>query len=587
MSDRSGPNQLAGLVALALLSGCQNPSTGPAPETTRVTDSPEWFVERARESGLEFLHFNGMSGEFFIPENMSPGIGVLDYDNDDDLDVYVVQGQMLGTNKTLAQALVPPSADQPLKGRLFRNDLTTGADGRRVLRFTDVTEPSGIDARVYGVGVAAADINNDGCTDLYLTNFGPNQLFRNNCDGTFTDLSTHSGIEATGWSVSASFLDYDRDGWLDLFVARYLDYTLDTNTDCAGPGGEEDYCNPSAYLPQKSHLFRNNGDATFSDVTAQALVSGEYGPALGVSTADFDGDGWIDIFVANDSEEDELWINQRDGTFRNTALLAGVALTVDGRAEASMGVDAGDFDNDGDEDLFVTVLRSEGHNLFVNDGSGTFDDRSAPSRLGPDSLRSTGFGAAWFDGDNDGWLDILTVNGTIIALEAQRQADVAFPQRQPKQLFRNLANGQFEDITDRAGAILARAQVGRGAAFSDLDNDGDVDVLVANDAGPTELLINEVGNRNHWVGLRLVGAGGRDMLGARVEVTLPDGSTLWRRARSDGSYASANDPRVLVGLGDATGQPTVRVHWPGGGVDAWSDVAIDRYTTLAEGTGSP
>ena len=572
-------------LVLALSAGCRDRSGDAPADTSADASGPEWFVDRAQEVGLSFVHFNGMSGEFYIPENMGPGVGLLDYDNDGDLDVYLVQGQMLGADKPPAQALIPPRPDLPLKGRLFRNDLTVGADGSRTLRFTDVTDSSGIDARVYGVGVAAGDIDNDGCVDLYLTNFGPNQLFRNNCDGTFADISKPSGTEAAGWSVSASFLDYDRDGLLDLFVARYLEFTVATDVDCLGPTGEEDYCNPKAYRAQASRLFHNTGNGTFSDVTASARMSAEFGPALGVSTADFNGDGWIDIFVANDSEEDQLWINQRDGTFRNTALLSGVALSISGVAEASMGVDAADVDNDGDEDLFMTELTSQGHNLFVNDGSGTFEDRSAPSGLGPASLAYTGFGTAWFDFDNDGRLDILTVNGKISAIQAQRRAGEPLPQRQPKQLFRNRGDGRFEDVSDRAGAVIARAQVSRGAAFGDVDNDGDVDVLVANDSGPTELLINEVGNQRHWLGLRLVGERPRDMLGARVEVTRTDGATLWRRARSDGSYASANDPRVLVGLGDSADAPRVRVHWPSGRIEEWSDVGIDRYTTLTEGGG--
>ena len=543
----------------------------------------EWFVERARDTGLDFVHFNGMSGEFYIPENMAPGAGLLDYDNDGDLDVYLVQGQMLGPGKTLSQARFPPAA--PPRGRLFRNDLKAGSGATPTLQFVDVTAESGIDARVYGMGVATGDYNNDGCVDLYLTNFGRNQLLRNNCDGTFRDASRESGTDDDGWSVPAAFLDYDRDGWLDLYVGHYLDYSIEKDLKCLGRTGEEDYCHPSAYQPQPSRLYRNNRNGSFTNVTARALVGARFGPALGVTTADFNADGWIDIYVANDTQENQLWTNQRDGTFRNTALLAGAALTVDGDAEASMGVDAGDFDNDGDEDLFMTELTSQGANLYVNDGSGTFEDRSARSELGPRSVPFTGFGAAWFDFDNDGWLDVLTVNGTITAIEAQRRLNDPFPQRQVKQLFRNLGNGRFEDVSSRAGGVFRNASVGRGAAFGDIDNDGDVDVVVANDSGPTELLVNETGTRKHWLGLKLAGVKGRDMLGARVGVTSQNGSTRWRRARADASYASANDPRVLVGLGDSTTPARVRVQWPSGRVEEWSDVAIDRYTTLTEGSG--
>jgi hypothetical protein len=574
------------LLGLAWLTGCRADRAAHAPsQAAGVSGEPEWFVDRAHDVGLDFVHFNGMSGQFYFPESMAPGVGLLDYDNDGDLDVYLVQGTMLGANE-ISQATSPPRNSLPLKGRLLRNELTIQADGTRAVRFIDVTEQSRIDASGYGMGVAAGDFDNDGCVDLYLTNFGPNQLFRNRCDGTFTDVSKQSGTDDQGFSVSASFVDYDRDGWLDLFVGNYLDYSIESNQECFLVSGERDYCPPTAYRAQPDRLYHNNRDGTFSDVTAKALVGGEYGPALGVTTADFNGDGWLDIYVANDNHDNLLWVNQRDGTFRNTALLSGAALTADGKAEASMGVDAGDFDNDGDEDLFITELTGEGSNLYVNDGTGVFEDRSAHSGLGPLSLPSTGFGAAWFDFDNDGWLDVATMNGTIAAIEALRRANDPFPLRQRKQLFRNLANGRFEEVTDSAGAAFRLSDVGRGAAFGDIDNDGDVDVLVGNAAGPTRLLMNNVGSRRHWLGLRLVGESGkRDMYGARVGVFRGTGPTLWRRARADGSYASANDPRVLVGLGDSTETPRVRVVWPSGRMQEWTTAAIDRYTTLTEGSG--
>ena len=330
-------------------------------------------------------------------------------------------------------------------------------------------------------------------------------------------------------------------------------------------------------------MYRNLGNGRFVDITAKALIGGKFGPALGVVTADFNGDGWIDIYVANDGTENLLWINQRNGTFKETALLAGAAVNELGKPEASMGVDAGDVDNDGTEDLFFTNLTGEGHDLLVNDGSGTFHDASARSTLGPASLPYTGFGTAWFDFDNDGLLDLLVVDGRV-ALEGR--AHGPFPYDQRKQLFRNLGNALFKDVTDQAGAVFRLSEVGRGAAFGDIDNDGDVDVVVGNDAGRLRLLINSVGNRNHWLGVRLVGEHApRDMLGTEVAVIRQDGSTLWRRARSDGSYASANDPRVLVGLGNSAERPNVRVRWPSGRVEEWDDMTIERWTTLKEGGG--
>ena len=575
------------VLAFGLLVSCAGDKSGPGsskrPERTAEAPQPdEWFTDRAEETGLDFVHFNGMSGKFYQPEIMAPGVAMFDYDNDGDLDIYVVQGQMLGAGK----ALLPPKGPLPLKGRLYRNELTVHEDGTRTVRFTDVTDASGIDASGYGMGVATGDFNNDGCVDLYLTNLGPNQLFQNNCDGTFTDVSRQSGTNDPGWSVSASFLDFDRDGWLDLYVGNYLNWSIQTNTQCFNPSGRTDYCPPRVYRPQPSRLYHNNRNGTFTDVTAAAGMANEFGPALGVVTADFNGDGWIDIYVTNDGQANQLWINQRNGTFKNMGLLSGAALNANGKSKAGMGVDAGDFDNDGDEDLFVTNLTSEGSDLYVNRESGMFEEQSASSGLGFASLAYTGFGTAWFDFDNDGWLDILTVNGAVQTSEALTQPNDPFPLHQRKQLFRNLGNGRFEEVTDRAGAVFQLSEVGRGAAFGDIDNDGDVDVVVANNNGKVRLLINNIGNRNNWLGLRVIGKQApRDMLGARIEIVREDGSTLWRRARADASYASANDPRVLVGLGHATKAPKVRVTWPSGLVEEWTEVAINRYTTLKEGSG--
>ena len=303
-----------------------------------------------------------------------------------------------------------------------------------------------------------------------------------------------------------------------------------------------------------------------------------------MSTADFDGDGWIDIYVANDVHPNLLWMNRGDGTFREGGLLSGAALSGDGAAEASMGVDAGDFDNDGDFDLFMTHLPTEGNNLYENDGAAFFEDVSIRTGLGPASHGRTGFGAAWFDVDNDGWLDLLAVNGAIEAIDGR--GDQPFPYDETNLLFRNLGNGRFEDATDRAGAALRLSEISRGAAFGDIDNDGDTDVVVSNNSGRARLFVNEVGAGNHWLGLRLTGSGGRrDMLGARVAV-MGNGAAIRRHVRTDGSYASAHDPRVLVGLGGSAQAPRVRVIWPSGRVEEWNDLPIDRYTTLVEGEGT-
>jgi hypothetical protein len=585
-----GLRQAAGVAVLLLVGGCHSGGDASG-ASSPTTAQPAWFVDRAEETGIDFIHVNGMSGQFYMPEILGPGVAFLDYDNDGDLDIYLVQSGGFERRQS--------------NDRLYRNDLVVNAAGTRTLRFTDVTKTSGIEARGYGMGVATGDFNNDGWVDIYLTKFdAPNQLLRNNGDGTFTDVSKESGTDHHSWSVSASFVDIDRDGWLDLYVGNYLRYRLESSTTCSSPTGAPDYCTPDSYPALPDRLYRNRRNGTFADVTTTARVAGEFGPALGVSTADFDGDGWIDIYVANDGRENQLWLNRHDGTFENGALLAGVALPVSGKAEGSMGVDAGDFDNDGDEDLVMTELTAEGSNFYVNDGTGVFTDASAPSAIGPASLPFTGFGAVWLDFDNDGLLDLLAANGTVQIIEALRQAGDPFPMHQKKLLMRNIGGGRLEDVTARAGAAFALSEVGRGVAAGDVDNDGDVDVLIGNNNGRTRLLINQAAVGKHWLGLRLLGPprsdrdklpappkgppdgqGARDMVGARVEVIPNHGTSLWRRARADGSYASANDPRALVGLGDAGGPVSVRVRWPSGRSEMFTSVSVDRYVTLTEGTG--
>jgi hypothetical protein len=557
-----------------------SPDARPADAAASRDAAADWFTDRAEQTGLDFVHFNGLIGKFHQPEVMGAGAAVFDYDNDGDLDVYLVQSGTLAQGTPL---IAPPPV---VEDRLYRNDLEVSSDGARVLRFTDVTRASGIRTRGYGMGVATGDIDSDGDVDLYVTGLSRNQLFRNNGDGSFTDVSEASGTgDPDSWGVSAAFLDFDRDGWLDLFVGNYLRYSLAIHIDCVGVAGLPDYCRPSAYRPQPSRLYRNLGNGTFADVTIKSGLARQFGPALGVSTADFNGDGWIDVFVANDEQENQLWINQRNGTFLNTALAAGAALGASGERKANMGVDSGDFDADGDEDLIITELIGQGSTLYVNDGTSQFEEQSARTGIRQASLPYTGFGTAWFDYDNDGWLDILAVNGDVNqnAAAVARPSD-PFPLGQRKQLFRNV-QGRFEDVTSRAGRVFELVEVGRGAAFGDIDNDGDTDVVVTNGAGRARLLINNVGQSRHWLGLRLVGRDSpRDMVGARVGIVRASGAILWRRVRADGSYASANDPRVLVGLGDSTEALRVRVVWPTGEQEEWSSVPVDRYMTLRQGT---
>ena len=533
------------------------------------------FDEVAEKVGLTFRHYNGMNGKFFLPEIMGAGAALFDYDNDGDLDVFLVQGNVLEPGDKPSTTMFPfPKTELP-HHKLFRNDLKLGKP-----QFVDVTEKSGIAATGYGMGVAAGDINNDGRPDLYITNLGSNQMYLNKGDGTFVDVTKSSNTDDQRWSTSAAFFDYDRDGWLDLMVVNYANFSPDNNPTCYAATSARDYCTPRVFRAPGNRLFHNRRDGTFEDVTASAGVAKEFGHGLGIVTADFNNDGWLDIFVANDGDPNQLWINQRNGTFANDALLAGAAVNRDGKPEAGMGVDAADFDGNGTDDVFVTHLMEETNTLFTNLGQATFEDRTREAGVAMPGRRFTGFGTLFFDYDNDGWLDLLIVNGAVQLLpELLRKGD-PFPLGQPKQLFHNQGDGSFVEIIDNAGANFQVPEVGRGAAFGDIDNDGDTDVLVTNNNGPVRLLLNQSGNRNHWLGLRLIGKSGRDMLGASVEVVVTKTQTLRRRARTDGSYLSANDPRVLVGLGNATRVEVVRVRWPDGSVTELKSPPVDRYTTI-------
>jgi hypothetical protein len=496
---------------------------------------------------------------------------------------------MLPENKPVEDALVAPRHPLPLTDRLYRNDLAEpGTTSKPFLRFTDVTEEAGVQAFGYGMGAAAGDYDNDGWVDLYVTNYGPNQMLRNNGDGTFTDVTEQTGTGDDAWSVPVTFFDYDRDGWLDLFVGNYIEAYLENRPICRDFTGAQDYCGPGSFDPLPDRLFRNRGDGTFEDVTPLAgLVSG-FGGALGVVAADFNGDGWLDLYIANDGLPNNLWINGGDGTFPDDALLAGCSVNAQGKAEASMGVDAADFDRDGDLDLFMTHLTGETNTLYRNDGQGNFTDVTVSTGLGPPSRGQTSFGTSAFDYDNDGWLDLLIVSGAVKKIEALARQGDPFPVHQPNQLFHNLGTGRFEEVSDRAGAAFELSEVSRGALFGDIDNDGDLDVLIVNNNGPARLLVNQVGNRQHWLGLRLLAAGGiRDSLGAQLIVESPGHPPFLRRARTDGSFCSANDPRVLIGLADDPAIQRVAVRWPDGSAEEWTDLRPGRYWDLEQGTGTP
>ncbi len=557
--------------------------------TLAVAKTPSaMFVDVAPTSGLDFVHFNGMSGRLYFPEMMGAGAALFDYDNDGDLDAYLVQGHLLGKDVSMADALHKPAHPLPLRDRLYRNDSSTGADGAVMVRFTDVTAASKIDAQGYGMGVAAADYDNDGWVDLYVMNYGANQLWHNRGDGTFENVTERAGVGDAHWSVSASFVDIDADGLLDLYVGNYVKHDLRNRRECVLSNRIADYCGPLKSAGQKDRLYRNLGDGKFQDVSAAAGTQRAWGGALGVITADYNGDGHVDIYVANDGVPNQLWVNRGDGTFVDDALLAGVSVNGDGMAEASMGIDAADFDGDGDTDLFMTHLRSETNTLYVNDGNGWFEDETLKMGLANPSIPYTGFGMAWFDADNDGWLDLLAVNGAVRKIEALIDAGDAYPLHQRNQLFINQGNGRYRELvaTTGAGAVFDLSEVSRGAAFGDIDNDGDVDVLVTNNAGPARLLRNDAGDGAAWLGLRLL-EGKRDALGARAMLLEHRG--LMRRARSDGSYASANDPRIVFGLGRGSKVPAhyaVKVIWPDGEEETFSQLRPSRYHTLHRGQGA-
>ena len=544
------------LALSALLSGCGR---------QELARPPELFIDATDAAGVQFTHVNGMSGEFHFAEIIGSGVAVLDFDNDGRLDILALQGGPLD------------KAGTPCGARLYRNEAAGG------LRFTDVTAKSGICSRGYGMGAAAGDFDNDGDVDIFVTHFGsPNQLFRNNGDGTFTDVTRAAKVAGEGrWGSSASFFDFDRDGLLDLYVANYVDYAVATDKKCHNYTSARDYCAPTTYPAVPGILYRNRGNGTFEDVSVKAGITRAFGNGLGVVAADLDGDGWQDLFVANDGNPNQLWINQRNGSFRNEADLRGAAVNADGAPEAGMGIDAADYDGNGTEDVIVTHLTHEKATLFVNLGKGYFEDRSAAAGLYLPTTPYTGFGTAFFDYDNDGWLDLVIANGAVHVIEKLVRAKDPLPLHQVKQLLRNLGNGRYEEVTAAAGPAFALSEVGRGLAVGDLDNDGASDFVVSNNNGRLRIFLNRAGAARDWLGVRLL-SGKRDAYGAKVEIRRKGAPTLWRRVRADGSYLSANDPRVLIGLGGGAQLEALFVHWPDGTREQFPLPALRTYTTLVQ-----
>ena len=529
------------------------------------------FIDQAGELGVAFRHDPGLSGHLYMPEILGAGAALFDADGDGDLDLLLVQSQ------------VAEPASAAAGSRLFRNEwVETGS-----LNFVDVTAQSGLHTRCYGTGVTAGDIDNDGDIDLYLTCWGANELWRNEGGLRFVEIGAQSGTDDPSWTGTANFFDFDGDGLLDLYVGNYLEYSPAIHKDCRAASGKLDYCGPLTHSPAPDRLLHNQGNGRFADVSgASGMASGTHAPALGVVASDFNGDGRLDLYVANDAYANGLWIQQADRRFVDEALLAGAAVNVDGQPEASMGLDAGDYDGDGDDDLIMAHLADEKATLYAAVSPGLFEDRTLPSGLGQITRGYTGFGAAWIDYDNDGWLDFMVVNGRVRMDPAQIADAASFPYAQTMLLLRNQGDGKLSNVSARSGAVFAEERVSRGAAFGDLDNDGDLDVVVNNANDQPFVLINQIGQAQAWAGVRLVDYG-RDAQGARAIYTRSDGRKLARRVRVDGSYASANDPRLLFALGQDAKLGNLDVVWADGGRERFASDRLQAggYTELTRGSG--
>ncbi len=546
--------------------------------TIAVAEAP-WFIDVTESAGIDFVYDNGMNGEHYFVEIMGGGVALLDYDNDGLLDIYLVQGGALRPGLEYT--------DRVKSDRLYRNE-SYQENGQWVMRFRDVTAASGIDARGYGMGVAVGDYNNDGHVDIYVMNFGPNQLWKNNGDGTFTDVTDETGTQDARWSVSGSFVDLYGNGYLDLMVVNYVDYAVETHQPCrSATTSKIDYCSPSAYTPISDSLFENLGNGQFRDISQSSGISKVERHGLGVVAADFSGDGRIELYIANDGSPNSHWIHQGDGVWIDDAFMAGNAVNAGGVMEAGMGVDAADYDRSGAEDIFITHMRAETNTLYQNQGNGWFMDVTSQAGLGTPSLTATGFGTAWLDIDNDGWLDLVAANGAVVVEEALANAGDPYPYHQPNQLFRNLGNGRFSEVTDQAGQAMDASLISRGLAVGDLNNDGRADWVVVNINGPARVLLNQIENGHHWVGFELFDQNNqRAITQAVVWLLDEEGQHIQRRrARTDGSYASAQDPRVLFGLANESQPISIEIHWPDGSKERHHALSVDRYHRILQGSG--
>ena len=520
------------------------------------------YKDVTESSQIHFRHNPSVTKEKYILETIGAGAAFFDYDNDGLLDIYLVNGAHLPDLK---------KSDPGYYNRLYRNN----GNGT----FTDVTTKAGVIGRGYSGGVAAGDYDNDGNEDLYVTTYLGNILYHNNGDGTFTDVTQRAGVTDGRWSTSAAFLDYNNDGKLDLFVVHYVGFNFQNNVVCKDWEGRPYYCHPDVYDGLPNTLYRNNGDGTFTDVSKVAGVFNPGGKGLGIVVADYDDDGYVDIFVANDAVANFLYHNKRDGTFEDVTLSSGTGYDGNGRPQSCMGTDFGDYDRDGKLDLIVTNLEFETHTLYRNKGDGTFEDSTHETGLGPATFYYAGWGTKFLDFDNDGFQDLFIANGGLLDNIELYKKGVTYAQR--KLLLRNV-NGKFVNETERYGSDLLIPTVARGAAFGDYDNDGDIDILVLNNDQPPNLLRNDGGNLNHWLKIKLIGTtSNRDAVGARVTVVSGD-LKLVDQVKGGGSYLSANDLRVHFGLGSRTQIDSLEIKWPSGKVELRKNLKVDQILTIWE-----
>jgi enediyne biosynthesis protein E4 len=530
---------------------------------------PVKFTDIRKQAGIAFLQDSTQTEEKLYLETMGTGVAWLDYDQDGLMDLYFVQSGPTDLYKP----------DHPMRSALYHNN----GDGT----FTDVTEKTGVAAENhYGQGVAVADYDNDGYPDIYVTGYGSAILYRNNGDGTFTDVTKKAGVGDEGnWSTSAAWIDYDKDGYLDLVVTNYIEWSPKNNLWCGEHRpGYRSYCHPGNYKGQHTKLYHNNHDGTFTDVSDSSGVGKPEAKGMGVVVADFNNDGWPDIAIANDSWPNFLFINKHDGTFQDVSFISGLAASEDGRYEAGMGIDAADVDGDGWQDVYITHLDFELNRLYHNNRDGTFTDVTFRSGIGNKAILLSGVSMKFLDYDNDGWPDILQINGAMVDNVQLYHSEVTY--KEPLLMFHNLGKGQFAKIADGAlGPDFSRPIAGRGLATADFDNDGDIDVVTNNRGDYPSLLRNDGGNANHWLEVLLIGTkSNRDGLGASLKITA-GGFVHVEQCKGGMSYMSASDPRILFGLGTHTKIDSLEIAWPSGQIDRLKDLPLDKIIAIKEGVG--